>query len=252
MITSLNYKNILFGLILHVNGGVCLAQNDTSNYMPPKFIGGTSAFEKYAGKYISYPKNLADSSIVGEVNATIYINKSGKVKFVNAIGNIPAFNSEVKRVFKLMPDWEPGLKNGEPIDTMIFQRVVFSIKRNGVTIDSIPATKNDITIVSWTREIPIQELSESIAKSRARQEKLDNAFFLNEEGIKLFKQKKYNEALVEFNYAIKNGGNINLFLYNRGLTYLNLNEYEKAKADFLEAYRQGDEEAGKVYNELFK
>ena len=75
---------------------------------------------------------------------------------------------------------------------------------------------------------------------------------MNEEGSVLLKEKHFDEALEKFNEAILLAGNINAFLFNRGLTYLNLKQDDKAREDFLEAYRQGDEDSGKIYNDLFK
>jgi hypothetical protein len=229
------------------------AQSDSSlSYTPPEFIGGIKEFDNYATKYIRYPRTLLEQGIIGEVNTTIYINKLGKVKFVNALGKNVELNNEVKRVFKLMPDWKPAKKNGTFIDTMLNQRVVFLIQIDGQKMDSIATNEQDIVVLNWSKKLSIQEMNESMERNKEKSEKIRNAFELNEEGSKLYAEKKYNEALVKFNYAIKNGGNVNLFLYNRGLTYLNLDEKEKAKNDFLEAYRQGDEDAGKIYNSLIK
>lgn len=69
----------------------------------------------------------------------------------------------------------------------------------------------------------------------------------NEQGIQLYEQGNYVEALTKFNQAISQDKNEPIFYANRGMTLLMTGETEKAKADFekaleldkkcLEAYR---------------
>jgi hypothetical protein len=106
-----------------------IAQNENSvNYVPPEFINGKAELSKYAIKYIRYPLSLVEQGVSGIVNVTMCINKAGKVKYVNATGRTPEFNSEAKRVLKLSPDWEPGRKDGIPTDTMINLKVFFLLE----------------------------------------------------------------------------------------------------------------------------
>lgn len=217
------------------------------NYIPPEFKGGSEAFGAYASKYINYPQTEFEKGITGTVNTTLFINKEGKVKLVKTVGDNLSFNNETKRVLKLSDKWVPGQRNGAVIDTMINLDVYFSIgKANS------KATKNDIVIVLYQETIKITDVEKLEIEEKEKAKKEETAIKLNEEGSVLLNAKKFDEALKKFNEAIKLGGNRNAFLYNRGLTYLNLKDDEKASADFLEAYRRGDLDAGKIYNDLFK
>ncbi len=71
------------------------AQTDSLNkYIPPKYVSGIKELRSYACKYISYPQFAKEQEISGVVDATIYIDKTGKVKLVRTQGTIPEFNSE--------------------------------------------------------------------------------------------------------------------------------------------------------------
>lgn len=217
------------------------------NYIPPEFKGGTEAFGRYVTKYINYPQTEFEKGITGIVKTKLYINKEGKVKLVKTVGDYISFNNETKRVLKLSDKWVPGQRNGAAIDTMINFDVYFSLgKANS------KATKNDIDIVLYQETIKITDIEKLEIEEKEKVKKSETAIKLNEEGSVLLNAKKFDEALKKFNEAIKIGGNRNVFLYNRGLAYLNLKDDEKASADFLEAYRRGDLDAGKIYNDLFK
>ncbi|MES2397869.1 MAG: energy transducer TonB [Bacteroidota bacterium] len=238
----------LFLLFVTINVYCPKAQTDSAiKYTPPIFSNDHKALGKYVAKYIQYPRFAIDQGISDVVNATIYINKEGRVKFVNTLGKTPAFNAEAKRVLRLTPNWQPAFKNGVPIDTVVNQRVFFSLQKTNPEVK-----EEDIFIVIYREPLSNAEINYMIRNDEERTKKNNLAKKLNEEGSALLQLKKFDEALVKFNGAIEKGGNLNPYLYNRGLTYLNLNQDDKARADFLEAYRQGDEDSGKVYNDLFK
>lgn len=226
------------------------AQTEVMNtYTSPEFPGGFKEFAKYAGTYINYPHPEMEKKITGVVKATLFINKEGKVKFVNTVGSNLSFNNEAKRVLKLSDKWVPGKRNEIAIDTMIHFNVYFSIDKTNPN-----ATDNDIEILLYFEMIQMTDMDIKKEEEAEHEKNLlvKRAIKLNEEGSELLKSKQFDEAIKKFDEAIKLGGNRNAFLFNRGLAYLNLNNDEKASADFLEAYRKGDAEAGKIYNDLFK
>lgn len=240
---------ILLSILFIFQAGV-FAQSEVPNtYTSPEFPGGFKEFRKYAGTYINYPHPELEKRISGQVKTTLFINKEGKVKFVNTTGNNISFNNETKRVLKLSDKWVPGKRNGIAIDTMINFNVYFSSDKENPN-----ATENDIEILIYFETIQITDMDIKKAEEEEYEKDLlvKRAIKLNEEGSELLKSKQFDEAIEKFNEAIKLGGNRNAFLYNRGLAYLNLKDDEKAKADFLEASRSGDVDAAKIYNDLFK
>jgi tetratricopeptide (TPR) repeat protein len=236
-----------FLITLFLTGNLLSQVALTGSYVPPKFPKGPKEFSTYAQRHIKYPQSAYNQRITGIVDVTMYINKEGKVKLAKTTGSNMDFNNETKRVLKLSPNWEPGLKNGNPIDTMVSLKVFYCFGK----VDST-ATENDICILIY--QVPYSPESEEkfLIEEKQRHVKMTNAKKLNEEGSILLKEKHFEEALEKFNEAIRIAGNVNAFLFNRGLTYLNLKQDDKAREDFLEAYRQGDEDSGKIYNDLFK
>lgn len=219
----------------------------TASYVPPKFPNGPKEFSTYAQKYINYPVTASGERVQGTVDVTIYINKAGKVKLVRTAGSNVEFNNETKRVLKLSSNWEPGLRNGAAIDTMLTLKVFYCLEK-----DDPNATENDICIIVYRQPMTMDDFEKDKIEEKQRYVKMTNAKKLNEEGSQFMQSKQYEEAIKKFSEAILIAGNVNSFLYNRGLAYLNLKQDDKAKADFLEAYRKGDEDSGKIYNDLFK
>jgi len=242
-------KTALLGLsmLVFTIGNLCAQSETSSTYTPPQFPKGPKEFSVYAQKYINYPQTALQQEITGVVEVTMYINKEGKVKLVRTSGNNVEFNNETKRVLKLSPNWEPGLRNAIAIDTMINLKVYYCLEKANPK-----ATGNDICIIVYKEPLKMEDFDKIEKEEKEWAIKMDKAKKLNEEGSILLKSKQFEEALKKFNEAIELGGHKNAFLYNRGLTYLNLKQDDKAKADFLEAYRQGDEDSGKIYNDLFK
>lgn len=65
----------------------------------------------------------------GTVLISFVIQKDGKIKNINIErGLCPVCDDEVKRVFELMPTWEPGVLNSEKVDIKMYFPVVFKIK----------------------------------------------------------------------------------------------------------------------------
>ena len=82
----------------------------------PRFPGGEHAMAKYIADY----KYDQISRI--EYNPTIYvqfvINKSGDIQQVKIVrGAKSPYAANVIKMIGSMPDWEPGLVNGQPVNT---------------------------------------------------------------------------------------------------------------------------------------
>lgn len=67
-----------------------------------------------------------------------------------------------------------------------------------------------------------------------------NAAHSNEQGVVLYEEEKYDKALVKFNQAITQDGQNSGYYTNRGMTYLMLQQYEEAEADFQKALQMED------------
>jgi len=92
----------------------------------PQFPGGSKELAKYLGKNIRYPKNSENSSSRGKVIVCFRIEKDGKISNIEIVKGVnKILNKEAKRVIANMPNWEPALKNGMPISTLLKLPILF-------------------------------------------------------------------------------------------------------------------------------
>jgi TonB family protein len=82
----------------------------------PEFPGGNEALFSYLSKNIKYPENAKKEGINGRVFINFIIEKNGKVgevKLLRGIGG--GCDEEAMRVVSEMPNWKPGLQDGQPV-----------------------------------------------------------------------------------------------------------------------------------------
>jgi protein TonB len=95
----------------------------------PKFIGGESALYVHFGKEINYHSKAVEWGISGKVYIRFIVDKDGKIiKAEIAKGVHPLLDDEALRVVKNMPNWEPGVQNGERVKVSMVVPVSFVIK----------------------------------------------------------------------------------------------------------------------------
>ncbi|MBA3680562.1 MAG: energy transducer TonB [Bacteroidetes bacterium] len=212
-------------------------------YKRPQFVGGKKAFHSYLGKYLSYPSGEMEKGTEANLTATIYISKDGKIKFVNVMGSTKEFRDPLKRILTLMPNWEPGLLNGKPVDTLITQEVYFSIEKER-------SKKNDTLIYeSIVYQVPMSN------KEFADEQKKWKDQALKQEKAKITFDKASEEvgknnvlAIDLFHQAHSEGYPKNvLYHYNLGVAYLKAGIKDTACMNFQEAARKGDMEAYNLY-----
>jgi protein TonB len=95
----------------------------------PSFPGGIEAYYAFIQKNVIYPKMEMDYGIGGTVHLKFQIDKKGRVTNVEvAKGVTPNINEEALRVARSMPKWNPGIKDGIPVNCWFYQRIVFRTK----------------------------------------------------------------------------------------------------------------------------
>ena len=82
----------------------------------PQFVGGNQAFAAYLSKYIRYPQLAMQRHISGRVMVNFTLSAQGKVQDAHVVsGPGNGLNEEALRLVWLMPPWEPGRMNGQPV-----------------------------------------------------------------------------------------------------------------------------------------
>ncbi|HXU27045.1 MAG TPA: hypothetical protein VN698_07425 [Bacteroidia bacterium] len=216
-------------------------------FYPPQFKGGYDEFRKYVSMYTNFPaESKIGSSVL--VNAIIAIDKTGKIRQVITNGPQPAYNAEVKRVLKLMPNWSPAILYGLPRDTIAICYVRFS---NDINVD----TKNigdTLQVIQYSVPLFNINTNEGIESQKKHQQQLQLALASYNEGVKLSQENKTEEALQKFTIAINNGGNQLDYLYNRAAMYFKLGQKQNACKDWLEGARLNDADAIKLSDQNCK
>jgi len=82
----------------------------------PEFPGGTGALMQYLGSNIKYPEQAKKESIHGRVFVNFIVEKDGKVSNVKLLRGIGGgCDEEALRVVREMPDWKPGMQDGQKV-----------------------------------------------------------------------------------------------------------------------------------------
>lgn len=81
----------------------------------PSYPGGLAALRKFLERNLQTPKDMEDGEEV-DVRIRFVVGYDGKLQsFVTVKDGGEAYNNEVVRVLKKMPEWIPGKSNGENV-----------------------------------------------------------------------------------------------------------------------------------------
>ena len=91
----------------------------------PSYPGGLDALRKFLQKHLETPDELQGGTNVS-VRVKFVVDYTGKLKSFETIQS-DAYNKEVVRVLKKMPDWVPGKTKGENVSVYYVIPVRFEI-----------------------------------------------------------------------------------------------------------------------------
>ena len=103
----------------------------------PEFPGGTAALMQFLSNNIKYPAECRDSTIEGRVIVSFIIGKDGAIIEPEVVKSVhPLLDAEALRVINLMPNWAPGMQQGQPVRVKYSVPVTFRL--NGSSRLSTP------------------------------------------------------------------------------------------------------------------
>ncbi|TCO08362.1 energy transducer TonB [Natronoflexus pectinivorans] len=95
----------------------------------PTYPGGEQALFRFLAENIQYPRTALRNDIQGKVFVSFVVDRNGKVTDIKVVrGQHHELDNEAIRVIKLMPDWEPGIQNGERVNVAFTVPVNFEIR----------------------------------------------------------------------------------------------------------------------------
>ena len=82
----------------------------------PEFPGSPYALYEFLTQSIQYPEEARKKSIQGRVIVTFVVEKDGSITNARVVKTLdPLLDAEALRVINVMPKWNPGKQNGEPV-----------------------------------------------------------------------------------------------------------------------------------------
>jgi len=91
----------------------------------PSFPGGIAALRAFMERNLTTPTDMGEDELV-EVHVRFVVGFDGKLQSFEVVKDGgTAFNNEVVRVLKKMPDWVPGRSNGEKVSVYFTLPVKF-------------------------------------------------------------------------------------------------------------------------------
>lgn len=112
--------------------GSFFKEDGTPNKKVSQFIkesvyhGGDAALYKFLGKTLQYPDEAMKKNIMGTVIVEYRIAVDGRVADIRVVQSVEnSLDKEAVRVIGLMPDWEPAMLGGIPINSYKKLPIVF-------------------------------------------------------------------------------------------------------------------------------
>ena len=95
----------------------------------PQFPGGTGKLFEFLSKNVKYPAEAENNDVQGRVIVTFVVEKDGEISNAKVVKSIhPALDAEALRVINSMPNWTPGMQNGETVRVKYTVPVTFRLQ----------------------------------------------------------------------------------------------------------------------------
>lgn len=96
---------------------------------PPEFIGGEDALRAYTLTSIEYPEESVLNREEGDVLVKVIVDTAGNIRNPEVLkGSYENLNNEALRIINEMPNWKPGIQDGNVVNVYYILIVKFSIK----------------------------------------------------------------------------------------------------------------------------
>lgn len=97
----------------------------------PEYKGGMDAMFEFIQSNLKYPKYEKDKGIQGNVYVRFVVEKDGSLShpvILKSVEGAKNFDSEVLRIIKMMPAWNPGENNGKAVPVYMTLPFQFKVK----------------------------------------------------------------------------------------------------------------------------
>lgn len=86
-------------------------------FVPPEFPGGKGKLDDFLNQNMQYPEEAKKEKVEGDVFVRFMVKKDGTITTPKVISGLGAgCDQEAVRLLTVMPKWNPGKKDDEPVD----------------------------------------------------------------------------------------------------------------------------------------
>lgn len=86
-------------------------------FVPPEFPGGKDKMNEFLSQNMKYPEEARKDKVEGDVFVRFMVKKDGTITTPKVISGLGAgCDQEAVRLLTVMPKWNPGKKDDEPVD----------------------------------------------------------------------------------------------------------------------------------------
>ena len=94
----------------------------------PTFPGGEEARQQFMTENLRYPESAQEEGVQGTVFVTFVVRHNGTITDAEILRGLhPDIDAEVLRLVNKMPNWEPGVKDGEQVSVQFNMPVRFRL-----------------------------------------------------------------------------------------------------------------------------
>lgn len=128
---SMSFKVVIIILVGFIFTPSFYGQNDNEKIysiadVMPQFIGGQESLSQFIANNIHYPEDAKKEDVKGKVYVSFVVGKDGVLKDIEVLKKLHTLlDEEAIRVVKLMPNWEPGIKDGKKVDVRFHLPIIF-------------------------------------------------------------------------------------------------------------------------------
>ena len=142
---------------------------------PAQFPGGDSAYNAFLAENLRYPKQALEALEEGVGTLNFIVERDGSLYFIEGCKDKFGFCDEAKRLYDLMPHWQPAMDMGRPVRSMVTLPIRFTLPDSLQPVYGSPIleTARDTskwnTIFEWYRRLLVNPQNQEYCYRLAQQ-----------------------------------------------------------------------------------
>ena len=103
--------------MIHLYVQQAIVQKEFAEYLDEKPVAQSNFYQHFVGE-VGHENGVSEDELVGKIIIRFIISKEGKTEDITVLRGVHGtVNEEIVRLLQEAPEWSPGMKDGEPVDT---------------------------------------------------------------------------------------------------------------------------------------